>query len=77
MTIKRTQKKSLKIPTEIPTSTVEYFKRKPQTLLTDIGGYWYLNTSRNTKIPLKNPRLGKKKVQTKGKLIVARDHWKY
>ena len=44
------------IPTEIPTPTFEYFKRKHLTLLTDIGGDWLINTIHNPKPHIKNPR---------------------
>ena len=43
--------------TEIPTPTLEYFKRKHQTLLNNIGGEWYLNNMCNTKTTTNNPRL--------------------
>ena len=58
--IKRRRKNSLKIPTEISTPTPGDFKRKSQTVLTDIGGEWYLNTTQNTKPPMDNPRLSNK-----------------
>ena len=49
-----------KIPTETPTPTIEYFKRKSQILLTDIGGEWYLRNMHNNKPPTNNPSLTKK-----------------
>ena len=49
-----------KIPTEIPTPTIECFRRKSQILLTDIGGEWYLRNMRNKKPPTNNPRLTKR-----------------
>ena len=58
----------------------EYFKRKHQTLLTDIGGTWYLNGTNNTKPPIKIPRLTKKEKKQekiKGELKVVYDHYKY
>ena len=45
---------------ENPTTTPEDFKRKNQTLLTDIGGECYLNNIRNPKTLTKNPRLSNK-----------------
>ena len=58
--IKRRRKKYFKNPTEIPTPTLEDFRRKCWTRLTDIGGEWYLNTTQNTKPPMDNPRLSNK-----------------
>ena len=57
VTIKRISKKSKKIPTEKPTPTLEDFKIKRQTILTDIGGEWYLNIMRNSKSTTNNPML--------------------
>ena len=45
-----------KNPTEVK-KTPEDFKIKRQTLLTDIGGTWYLNDMKNLKPPIKRPRL--------------------
>ena len=58
--IKRRRKNSLKIPTEISTPTPGDFKRKSQTVLTDIGGEWYLNKKYNPKSPTKKPGLSNK-----------------
>ena len=38
----------------------EDFKKKRQTLLTDIGSEWYLNNMHNTKPPTEKPRFSKK-----------------
>ena len=46
-------------PTEIPTPTLEDFKRKWQTLLTGVGGEWYLDIMRKYKTPMNKPRLCK------------------
>ena len=43
--------------TEIPTPTLEDFKIKRQTLLTNIGGEKYLDTMRNPKSTMKKPML--------------------
>ena len=48
------------IPTKIPKPTPEYFKKKGQTILTDIEGEWYLNNMRNPKPLINNPRLSQK-----------------
>ena len=45
VTIKRISKKSKKIPTEKPTPTLEDFKIKLQTILTDIGAFYGVLTS--------------------------------
>ena len=58
--IKRRLKKYLKIPTEISTPTIVYFKIKRQKVLTGIGCEWYLNSMRKNKSPTKNLRLNKK-----------------
>ena len=47
------------------TPTHEVFKRKRHTLLTDIGGEWYLNNLRNPKLTMKKPRLSNKKQENK------------
>ena len=47
-------------PTEKPTPTPEQFKRKYQTLLTDIGGEVCLNNMFNPKPLTKNSILSKK-----------------
>ena len=49
--------------TEISNPTPKYFKKKCQTLLTDIGGEWYLNNICNHKPSMKNPRLSNKQQQ--------------
>ena len=68
------------IPNNIPTTTLEDYKIKCHTLLTDIGGDWYLNIMHNPKPPTNNPMLSEKKQQEedkiKGELKVAYDHWK-
>ena len=74
--------KNLKnITTEIPTSAIEYFKRKYWTILTDIGGEWYLNTMGNTKLLMEKSTISTKEQEEedriKGKLKVVFDHWKY
>ena len=46
MLLSRQYKKTLKMPTENPTATLEHLKRKIQTLLTDIGGEYYFNKIR-------------------------------
>ena len=51
------------IPTEITTPTLEYFKRKRQKLLTNIGSEWYLNTMCNIKLTMEKPSVSKKKQQ--------------
>ena len=65
----------------MPTPTLEYFKRKRQTLLTDIGGGYYLNKMNNPKLPKKNTRLSEKEQEEEEKLKrelkVVCDHWKY
>ena len=75
------KEQSNQIPTENPTPNLEYFKRKYQTLLTDIGGEWYLNNMHDPKPPTKKPRLSNndKVVEDKLKdlLKVAYDHFKY
>ena len=43
--------RTLKMPTENPTPTLEHFKIKGQTLLTDNGGKYYYNKIRNPKPP--------------------------
>ena len=48
------------IPTEKPTPTIEDFKSKCQTILTDMGDEWYLNNMHSTKPPTNKPRLSKK-----------------
>ena len=58
--IKRRRKNHLNIPTEIPTPTIEYFKRKGQTILTDIGCEWHLNNIHYPKPLTKKSRLIKK-----------------
>ena len=47
----------LKNITEIPTPTLEYFRRKRQNNLAGIGVEWCLKNMRNPKPPTKNPRL--------------------
>ena len=49
-----------KIPTETPTTSLEYFNIKLQILLTDIGGEWYLRNMRNKKPTSNNPSLTKR-----------------
>ena len=51
------------IPSEISTPTLEDFKKKCQTILTDLGGDLYLNTMRNPNTPTKKTRLSKKHQQ--------------
>ena len=46
--------------TEIPTPTLEDFKKKLQTRLSDILDEWYLNNMRNHKPPTNNLILSKK-----------------
>ena len=69
------------ITTEIPKSTPEDFKKKCKTLLTDIGGEWYLNNMRNPKPHMNNMKLSNKQQQEENnlqvELKVACDHWKY
>ena len=69
-----------KIPTEIPTPTFEYLKRKGLTLLTDIGGDWFINNMRNHKPPMKKPSFSKKQQQQQDKLKgwskIVCDRWK-
>ena len=60
MLVNKKLKNCKKIPTEKPTPALEYFKSKRQTLLTDIGGEWYLNSMSNTKPPTNNSHLSKK-----------------
>ena len=43
--------RTLKMPTENPTPTLEHFKIKGQTLLTDNGCKYYYNKIRNPKPP--------------------------
>ena len=54
---------------------------KKLTLLTDIGGEWYLNNMHNSKPSTNKPILRKKHQEEynkcKGKLKVACDHCKY
>ena len=47
-------------PTGISTPTIEYFKIKRQTILTDIGGEQHLNNIRNPKPPTKKIGLNNK-----------------
>ena len=69
------------IPTEISTTTLEYFRGKSQTLLTYIGSHLYLHNIFNPKPYMKNTRLCKKQQQQqeklKGLFKGACDHWKY
>ena len=44
-----------KNPTEVKNPAPEDFRRKPQTLLADIGGTWYLNDINNPRPPIKSP----------------------
>ena len=60
------EKDQKKATTKIPTYTLEYFKRKCQKMLADIGDGWYLNTKNNPKHSMTNPRLSKK--QQEGKI---------
>ena len=46
-----------KYPTEIKKPTPQDFKIKRQTLLDDIDRTWYLSDMKNTKPPIKRPRL--------------------
>ena len=67
------------IPTEIPTPTLEDFKRYCLTLLTYISGDWFNNNMRNPKSNTKNPGSSKKKQEDKlkGQLKFVCYHWKY
>ena len=58
--LSREDERTLKIPTEKPTPTLEYFKRKHQTLFTDIGGECDLKFLSNPKPPTNNTGLIKK-----------------
>ena len=40
--------------------TIEYFKRKRLTILTNIGSDWFINNIRNTKQTINNPILSQK-----------------
>ena len=81
MPIKRRRNKSLKKSTENPTPTLEYSKRKYQTLLNNIGGEWHLNNMCNSKLPKYNTMLSNKYqeeyIKTKDLLKAACDHCKY
>ena len=48
------------ITTGNPNPTLEDFKIKRQTLLTDVGGEWYLINIRNNKTPINKPILSNK-----------------
>ena len=67
-------------PKEVKNPTPEDFKRKHQTVLTDICGKWFLNHMKNTKPPIKIPRLDKKRKKgtrkIQGELKVVYDHYK-
>ena len=56
------------IPTEIPKLTLECFRRKCLTLLTDFGDDWFINNMCNSKPPMNKPMLSKKKQQGEEKL---------
>ena len=45
---------------EVKNPTHEYFNRKHQTLLTDIGREWFINKMNNPKPPIKITRLTKR-----------------
>ena len=64
----KTKENFKQIPTEIPTPTLEYFKRKHLTLLADIGGDWFIKTMHNPKPPMKKPRLSNKQQQEEDKI---------
>ena len=59
-TIQRTLKK-----TEKQTPTLEDFKRECKTLLTDIGGGWYLSIMCNSRPPTKKTRLSRETIRTR------------
>ena len=71
------------IPTEKTTPTLEYFKRKCQTIQTDIGGECYLENMHNYKPPAqtKKTRLIKNynelEDKPKVKFKILCEHWKY
>ena len=56
------------ISTEIPTPTLEYFKRNFLTRLSGIGCYLYLNTMSNPKTTMNNLRLSNTQQQEEDKL---------
>ena len=61
-----------KIPLEQPTPNLEYFKRKCQTIFTDIGGGWYLNNILNNKPPTNILRLNKKTSRIRWKIQLGK-----
>ena len=61
----KTKEKFQNIPEEVKEPTTEDFKIKHQTLLTDIGGEWFIDIPNNPKPTIKKPRLTKKEKNKK------------
>ena len=49
--------KKKQITKDVKNPTPEYFKRKHQTWFIEIGGEWFMNQMKNSKPPIRIPRL--------------------